>query len=213
MGEEEKPRSRKTGRKVLVGSMLAFFVLIIVIAESGGGGGHQSAPNTAASASVTAAPRTPLPTAETALIRAVDEARQTYATAANDMAKGAARPTRARAICRFLRNRAVLGWIGTVRTLSTNGDGKGVLGVRIAPHVTVETWNNDLSDLGDKTLIAPASPLFTAASALHKGQLVIFSGRFFHSSTDCIEESSITLEGSLDDPGFIFRFATIAPAH
>jgi hypothetical protein len=63
----------------------------------------------------------------------------------------------------------------------------------------------------DHTLIDPASALFAKASALSEGQQVLFSGSFQHSDTDCVEESSLTMDGSLTEPAFIVRFFDIAP--
>jgi hypothetical protein len=43
------------------------------------------------------------------------------------------------------------------------------------------------------------------------GQIVTFSGTFFPGMDgDCLNESSLTLDGKLKSPEFIFRFATIA---
>lgn len=44
------------------------------------------------------------------------------------------------------------------------------------------------------------------------GDLVDFSGTFLRGSDgDCLEESSLTLEGKVESPDFIFRFASISP--
>jgi hypothetical protein len=52
-------------------------------------------------------------------------------------------------------------------------------------------------------------------SALKKGQAVRFSGKFFRSKdedgAECLEESSLTLEGKLSKPEFIFRFTDVNP--
>src|SRR5689334_10387667 len=58
--------------------------------------------------------RSMLPPDEAALIAAVGAARQQYASAANDMAKGAARPARAKAVCASLRSSTVNDWVGLV---------------------------------------------------------------------------------------------------
>ena len=152
-----------------------------------------------------------MPTDEATLVQAVNDARAAYAAGANDMAKGAARPARARAICKALQSVAVSQWVGTVDDLSTNGDGKGVLSVRLGKDLTVATTNNDFGDSLQKSLIDPSSQLFADAVALHKGQRVTFSGHFFRASADCISESSLTLEGSIDAPEFTFQFSSIAP--
>lgn len=155
--------------------------------------------------------RANMPREQTSVIAAVDAARQQYAAGSNDMAKGAARPARARAVCAALPNRVANGWIGGVDSLSTNGEGKGVLKLEIDRDIHVKTWNNSLSDIADKTLIDPSSNLFATASKLQEGQLVRFSGNFFDSQTDCIRDSSLSLSGSIRNPEFIFSFQTLAP--
>lgn len=151
-----------------------------------------------------------MPPAQVALIESVESARRQYAAGANDMAKGAARPARAQSICRTLSGLMVDDWVGRVKILSTNSDGKGVLGVEIGTKINVKTWNNALSDIADRTLIEPSTQLFSYASSLRKGQIVRFSGTFFRSETDCIEESSISLSGSIREPDFVFRFTSVS---
>lgn len=150
-----------------------------------------------------------MPDTQRRIIAAVEKAREAYKTGANDMQKGAARPSRAKAICAALGSMSANGWVGQVSTLSSNGDGKGVLSIKIARDLYVKTWNNALSDVSDNTLIDPESGVFTKASAFKKGQWVVFSGTFRKSPTDCIVESSMTLEGSLTEPEFIFRFSDV----
>jgi hypothetical protein len=86
--------------------------------------------------------------------------------------------------------------------------------VQIAPNVSVGTVNNRFSDdLHDfKTLIHPESPLHAAAVTLHKGQLVKFSGEFGPDSDDCFKENSLTVEGAMTVPEFLFRFTWINPS-
>jgi hypothetical protein len=155
-------------------------------------------------------PAMEMPWGQKAFIAAVEAGRTAYQSGSNDMQKGAARPARAKALCSVLGSKVVYGWVGQVEKLSSNGDGKGVLVIRIAKEVYIKTWNNAVSDIGDKTLIEPASSLFSKASALSTGQWVKFSGSFRPSDTDCVRESSMTLSGSLTEPEFIFKFSEIA---
>ena len=146
---------------------------------------------------------------EAAFIAAIQAARQQYKSAANDMAKGAARPVRAQAICRAVVSPAVSGWSGTVSDLTTNGDGKGVIAIRIAADVSLKTWSNSLSDIGDHTLIDPGSSLFQTAAGLRTGQKVRFSATLIPYPTDCYREGSLTMDGSIAEPEFIMRLTAI----
>ena len=100
------------------------------------------------------------PREETVFVAAVEDGRRQYEAASSDFAKGAARPARKQAICRILPARAVHGWVGKIEKLTTNGDGKGVISVEIAPNIHMKTMNNDLSDIIDETLVEPSSALY-----------------------------------------------------
>jgi hypothetical protein len=106
---------------------------------------------------------------------------QKYDAAPNDMAKGALRPQRAKAICALLKDLTIKDWVGTVSKLSSNNEGKGVLVIGLNEQTRVQTWNNALSDISDKTLIQPGTALHEAAVQLSEGQRVVFSGRLISS--------------------------------
>ena len=139
----------------------------------------------------------------------VESARSDHRAADTDFKKGATRPARAKALCQSKGGRDINDWIGRITTLTTNGDGKGVVEVRISDHLTLKTWNNSLSDIADKTLIEPGSRVFRQLDQLHRGDKVKFTGSFSSSQTDCFTESSVTLSGSMNDPEFIMRFRSI----
>ena len=169
---------------------------------------------------VEAAPPSPPPVVdarpmpERVLIAATQAAQRVYASGNNDMVRGSARPLRARAICSGFAGISPMvaeDWRGKVTALTTTSTGFGVLAVEIANDVSVQTWNNGLSDAGFDTLISPASPLFIAAEQLQIGQSVRFSGRFVPDNTDCIKETSLTMTGSISSPEFLLRFTDIRP--
>jgi hypothetical protein len=125
------------------------------------------------------------------------------------------RPAPATAICALLRSAQAKDWIGTVATLSSTNDGKGVLQIQLPNGVTVGTTNNGLSEsLSDlKTLIPVGSAVQTEAMALHKGQQVRFSGTFARSQDDCPKETSMTVYSAMNSPGFLFQFNDVRPAN
>jgi hypothetical protein len=146
------------------------------------------------------------PATESAFVAAVVQARQQYNAAANDMQQGGIRATRKTAICQALRGLSVTGWVGTIYEATTNGDGNGVVEITIAPDVYVMTWNNSLSDVLDHTLIPAGSAVFNAFARMKKGDAVKFSGIFMRGDTDCVEESSMSMSGSMTEPEFPMRF-------
>lgn len=154
----------------------------------------------------------PMPADEQAFIQAVERGAAAYKAGANEMAKGASRPARAKDICAVIKGPAVRDWVGVIDTLSSNSDGKGVLGVKITRVITMKTWNNAVSDAGDRTLIEPGSPLFNTAAAMKPGAIVYFSGTVFRSDVDCMRETSLTIGGSMEEPEFLIRFTSMRAA-
>lgn len=150
---------------------------------------------------------------ERGFVALLDAAAQAFETAGNDLAKGAARGRRARQLCELLHGADVAGWVGEAETLATTADGKGALVIRIAPHVTIGTANNNFADglAPIRTLITDPSPVLDAAIALRPQQRVVFAGRFARSDTDCVFEQSPTLAGAMRDPAFLFQFSSIRP--
>jgi hypothetical protein len=154
-------------------------------------------------------PSSLMPADESEFINIVTQASATYESAKTEFAKGAVRPLRAKAICAALKSPQANNWIGKLVRLTTNGDGKGVLAVEIAPNVKIKTFSTQLSDTGSETLVEPDSKLYSALGELSEGDQVKFSGSFFVKSSDCIEEASLTMNGSLTSPEFIMRFVNV----
>jgi hypothetical protein len=142
-------------------------------------------------------------------VKAVQKAQSGSAAAKNRMQKGALLAERTKEICSILRNTKVDNWRGRITQISANSDGKGVLKIEIGPDVFVKTWNNSFSDGRDKTLLEPGSPLFNKVANMETDTKVVFSGYFLVDKQNCIKESSMSLEGKLKDPEFIFRFTDI----
>ncbi len=138
---------------------LPFCVLLILCIFSGSSGFAQSLP---------------IPADQQKFLSIVDDFADKYKSAQNEMAQGALRPQRAKAICALLgpKKGQVKDWVGTVQRLSSNNEGKGVLEVSMSKISKARTWNNSLSDFSDKTLITPGTPLHNAAIQLNRTQTV-----------------------------------------
>lgn len=149
-----------------------------------------------------------MPEQQAGFVQAVAAGQQAYRATRDEFRQGATRPARKQAVCALpiARTLAAQDWIGQVSTRTTNGDGKGVLGVTLAPSIEIKTWNNSLSDIGSHTLIEPTSSMFNAMGSLQKGDWVRVSGQLMRSDVDCIRETSMSLSGSMTEPEFLFRF-------
>jgi hypothetical protein len=150
-----------------------------------------------------------IPSDQARFINAVVSARTSYNSAANELAAGGLRSGRQQAICNAVINQQASNWVGRIETLTSNGDGKGVVSLSMTQYIHVATWNNSLSDISDNTLIDPTSSMFKELAALKVGDLVKFSGQFSSSNTDCVGEQSVTLQGSMTNPEFTMRFTSI----
>jgi hypothetical protein len=140
------------------------------------------------------------------------EAQSKGKTAENDMQKGGLLATRNSEVCKLLATGgSVENWTGKISKIDSNSDGKGVFGVEIGKDIQRMTWNNALSDIGDETLLEPGSDLFNRISAMKVGTEIKFSGAFIADSSMCLKESSITLNGKLLKPEFIFKFSDVTP--
>ena len=152
---------------------------------------------------------TDLPASETAFVTAVQRG-QDVGTA-NDIRLVEAKQARNAALCKAVPSRVAHDWVGTLTKVDTVlGGDSGVVEVKVADGVTIGTWNNGLSDLGDHTLLAPGSPLYRKLARLDPGDSVRFSGRFLPDSDECLRESSLTDTGSMQTPSFIFRFSALS---
>jgi hypothetical protein len=155
------------------------------------------------------ADKLPVPSDQIRFEKAVISARESYLKAPNELAAGGTRSARQQAICNAVVNQQANDWIGRVETLTSNGDGKGVVSLSVTQYMHVSTWNNAVSDVIDQTLIDPNSSVFKDLVSLKVGDLVKFSGQFSSSRTDCVGEKSVTLRGSMTDPAFTMRFTSI----
>lgn len=156
----------------------------------------------------------PLPVDEAQFISTLASFKEHYHAASNEFLRSTVRRERAAALERILRGRLVDGWIGSVSSMTTTGDGSGVLSIRPPGYdwITVGTWNNSLSDIGSGTLIPAGSPLYEQVSHLSVGGKVTFAGTFGSGDLDYLKESSMTEAGSMDDPEFVFTFASVRAA-
>lgn len=148
-----------------------------------------------------------------AFIEAVESMEDPYDEAPNELKKSAIRTKRGQLIKKALsESRNFKDWWGTLVDMQTTGDGKAFIKIRPdgTSQIMIMTWNNELSDIGDRTLISQKSSLFSVLSELSEGDDVVFSGTFIRSDeNDFVKEGSMTESGSMDEPEFIARFSSI----
>jgi hypothetical protein len=115
-------------------------------------------------------------------------ARRVYRAGANDMAKGAARPARARSVRRSLVWRLTTGAERSPCSRPTMTDAE--YSASRSRKKSRSRPGTTRCDASSNTLLAPDSALYRKAVAMRVGQPVTFAGTFFTANPDCIRESA-----------------------
>lgn len=152
-----------------------------------------------------------IPASQQNFINAVTSVMTDYKSAPNELKKSAVRKTRREKIRAALNGkRKVVNWVGTLKNMSTTSKRNAYVSIRPeGSDFCIQTWNNELSDFIDKTLIPEESKLYNEVADIEKGNEVFFSGSFVQSDDDFVGEQSMTEKGSMLDPEFSFRFSEI----
>jgi len=150
-----------------------------------------------------------IPPDQARFIEVVSKYKEKFGHAKNELQKSNLRDQRKDAIYDSLSEYSVSSWVGTIKEIGSNNDGKATLSVIIASNIEVTTWNNALSDIKSNTLIEKDTQIYNTLLNLRKGHPVKFSGTFFQSDKDYIEEQSMTTDGSMTNPEFLFKFESV----
>lgn len=158
-------------------------------------------------------PKIVLPQSQLSFIQTVESFYEPYVNAPNELKKSALRTQRKNSIRNILRSLQVSEWIGTLKDMGTNREGKAFIEIKLegAESIVIKTWNNAFSDVmcNTNTLIENGSSLYNAIADLSEGAKVVFSGTFIPDDRDFILEGSVTERGSMTEPEFIFKFSSI----
>ena len=191
--------------------LVALFVIGLINAPDQPKEASSSANTAKTSAETTKEVKITIPSDQEQFINTIENYVNGFRAAKNELQQSALRDQRKNELAKLMRGRSVSSWVGTISQLETNTEGKAILSIRISPDVEIKTWNNALSDINSNTLIAKGSELYSSLFNLSRGQKVQFSGSFFSSETDYIEETSMTIQGSMRNPEFLFKFKSVKP--
>ncbi len=148
------------------------------------------------------------PKDETGFTKAVSDARTAYDKAGDDD-RASLQSSRAAAICAAVKKPDVQSWVGAVKEIDRDPGGRTIVSIALPDGTLVKTWNNAMSDIEDKTLILAGTPLAAAVGKLAVGDPVRFSGNFFADEPDCYRSSRLSLDQSMTEPSFLFRFTAL----
>ncbi len=152
-----------------------------------------------------------LPEQQSRFLTVAAEYSDRFKSAANELQQSLLRDERRTALVEALGSQhSVSGWVGTIKRLETNSEGKAILAVSLTQNAEIATWNNALSDIVDSTLIAKGTPLYKALLNMSVGDSVAVSGSFLPSTDDGVKETSLTIRGSMTEPEFLFRFQNVS---
>lgn len=173
--------------------------------------GGATEPPTLSSNTKAVAAETGLPQSQREFLGVVAEYKERFRSAANELQQSTLRDQRRTAVVKVLGSQLIAeNWIGTLRNLETNTEGKAIVSVRLASGVDLLTWNNALSDTMHQTMIDKGTPVYAALMNMTVGDPVMVSGKFVPSDQDGALETSMTIDGSMNAPEFLFRFNQIS---
>tara|TARA_Y100000022_G_C13227459_1_gene365637 strand:+ start:309 stop:875 length:567 start_codon:yes stop_codon:yes gene_type:complete len=144
-------------------------------------------------------------------IDTINKYRKEFDPGSNDLKKNKLFRNRSEEMCgpSFSPNN-ITEWVGKIKEISTNLDGKGILAVEIDRDVRVETWNNAFSDILSDTLIEIDTKVYDQLIDLKEGEVIKFNG-FFFSNEECIETQNLFLHKKIMKPSFTFKFTNLQP--
>lgn len=148
-----------------------------------------------------------MPPGEKRVIAIVDDYAHRYKAAGNELQKSALWKERTQAISKaMVRQKGDPEdeeWVGILENMQTTGDGNAYITVRISPIITVSTWNNEFSDIGDHTLIKNGSAVYKSLLNLKPGVHIKFAFSMQMQGKGLLEE------GRMTEPDFLARFNRI----
>ncbi len=200
------------------------FALMVLIVGIGGSSSSDSenTNNASVEASASEAPEEVIPTqdpnmtdyglypqSQADFVSLVEQAREDLDNAETDLQESVVVRGRDDALCGVLSSRVANKWVGEVKDVGANGEGKAYLEIEIANDVRVKTWSNALSDIFDNTLIPTSSKFFDRLVAMQKGDLVYWSAKFLSDSNSCLKGANLTEYFYGKDPKFIVDFKDV----
>jgi len=133
-----------------------------------------------------------------------------YLEQQNDIQRASSVSKRNRGIQEILQNKySFTNWEGAIREIDVVGESGIALTISLKCKVRIKTWNNTISDMGDRTIIDLDSSIGDFLANAYIGDKVKVSGTFIPGTDSHIYESSITERGRMTEPEYIVHFKKI----
>lgn len=147
-----------------------------------------------------------LPDSQVAFMKVISASQEDYAAASNELRKSSVKMQRNKDLGPVLPKGLASDWYAQIETLGTTGKANAFVSLRLPEsNIWVKTWNNEISDATDRTLVQHGSGLYDDLADMEVGQWVIFTARL-------MREVSLTEEGGMMEPEFLARIQSIRPA-
>ena len=197
MSEEKKEKTKMALWKKIAIVVVGLAIIGAIFGESD----DKSTSSSSSSKSSTAKSIT-IPSDQQKFIDVVESFYKPYRDAGeNQLKKSRERKNRKKKLKETMKSLSFKNWIGKIDTLGTTGDGNGY--IEIDPYksdFSIQTWNNDLSDIGSNTTIKDGTKVYDQMIELKEGDLVSVSGSFLSGDEDYIDEQSMGEDGAMTDP-------------
>lgn len=147
-----------------------------------------------------------MPPAQIRFLAVVDEYSAKYKSAPNELQKSTLWKERSAAAVKAvkpLKTEKYGKWIGVLEQMGTTSKGNAFIVVRVTQTTTLSTYNNELSDINEKTLIKNGSNDYKTLASLKTGQVI----RFEYAIDS--DGKGLTEHGKMVNPDFATRFSNI----
>jgi hypothetical protein len=149
------------------------------------------------------------PSDQKEFIDVIVAARAAIEDAETDLQESVALRKRDEDLCKILSSNSAKNWVGVIKNVGANGEGKAYVEIELADSVRVKTWNNAFSDLNDNTLIPTSASFFDRLVALTEDSKVVWSAKFLSDDDSCLKKANFTDVFYGLDPQFVVRFSDI----
>lgn len=191
---------------------IGFAAVVVVVALGQSEGARRKAENSAANKTeqvkvTAAATASDLPSSQARFLATIDNYATQFRTAKNELQESSLRMGRGDAIVKMTGPALnVENWIGRITKLGTDGQDKAYIRVSIAPNIELVTFNMSALDM-QGTMIPPGSKLYSNLMGMAEGDEIRVSGTFIPDAQTGFQEASITINGAMTEPAFLFYFS------
>lgn len=221
--EAKKPKGKSKAGKVILAILGIIIFLIIIAPKDDSTDTSSNSSNTSNNVEVATNNQpnnepvvedtedTAMPKVEKDFIALIKKYMEQFDGAANELQQSALRNNRKIEISKLMKSKTIKSWTGTINNMTTTTEGKAHVSIQIAPEIEIMNMNNSFSDLNTNSLIDMNSQIYKDLINMAQGQKVIFSCQLLPDERDYIQEMSLTIAGSMQEPTFICKFDSIKP--